>query len=315
MIDYHVTFGGTIKSAFGKPTPIRVLIEMIKADPELIEKTHELRKAEDEEEAKEIKEGLPWMVSGKFTGNYRHIKNFEKTSILIFDVDKLNKKPFKRIWGLLTEWPTTLAAFTSPSGNGIKFMVRVNRLIESPADYANIYNYMMDQYKGSRIPIDKVCRDCARACFLPSDPNVYYNPESEVVDVRMVPLPTEMVAAKSKIKFVGGMSVDDLDDQDFVEAVKFITKFYWGKEIEYEVWRNISFAIAYALFEDGFELFKKFSSNPRYNDSDEFLERFYNRAVKSTDQRLEMNMSNIVTEGTVFQHAYEIGWKKGELIT
>ena len=86
----------------------------------------------------------------------------------------------------------THAAFISPSGNGIKVIVRTEcqTIDEHLAYYAQLTAYYAQGYnlttkdttpKGEKPNLDPQCKNPNRLCFLPYDPQAYYNPESAVM--------------------------------------------------------------------------------------------------------------------------------------
>ena len=69
----------------------------------------------------------------------------------------------------------TAMLFTSPSGQGIKWVVPIRTDCYLYHEvFAAVSNYLKATY--GLIP-DQKCRDISRACFLPHDPQVYINPK------------------------------------------------------------------------------------------------------------------------------------------
>ena len=69
----------------------------------------------------------------------------------------------------------TQLLFTSPSGDGLKWIIPIDITTASHADYFRaISNYVRQTYG---IEADKSGKDISRACFLPHDPNAYLNPK------------------------------------------------------------------------------------------------------------------------------------------
>lgn len=65
--------------------------------------------------------------------------------------------------------------FTSPSGDGLKWIIAIDISIVSHADYFRaVANYIKHTYGWV---IDPSGKDVSRACFLPSDPQVFIHPK------------------------------------------------------------------------------------------------------------------------------------------
>ena len=71
---------------------------------------------------------------------------------------------------------TTELLFRSPSGDGLKWIIRINTAEISHAEYFNaVANYLRLTYG---LEADKSGKDMSRACFLPYDPEAYINPKN-----------------------------------------------------------------------------------------------------------------------------------------
>jgi RecA-family ATPase len=113
-------------------------------------------------------------VSGKF-GQLRQRKGLVSHSGLIqVDIDKIaNVREIKRI---LTNDPFSFAVIESPSGNGIKIIVKIpddlNKHLET--FYALEKYYLLNH----KIKIDPSCKDVSRLMFVSHDSDLYLNPNS-----------------------------------------------------------------------------------------------------------------------------------------
>ena len=97
--------------------------------------------------------------SGLLTIDFDHIKNIEKLKIDL----------------LADEYFDTEIMFTSPSGDGLKWIISIDLNLDKHAVYFNaISNYIKCTYN---IEVDKSGKDISRACFLPHDKNVFLNPK------------------------------------------------------------------------------------------------------------------------------------------
>ena len=138
---------------------------------ELIKK---IRNTKDKTKRNELKKGLPAICfSGEF--NKRKDASLVKHSGLIcldfdnFDTASSLSKKRKE----LQEDKYSMAVFTSPSGNGLKVIVKI------PGDEDNHRNYFLsleDYYDCEYF--DTTCKNISRVCYESYDPDIYVNPKS-----------------------------------------------------------------------------------------------------------------------------------------
>ena len=97
--------------------------------------------------------------SGLLTIDFDHIKNLYSLKSLLIE-----NTSFK-----------TVLAFTSPSGNGLKWIIEIDIEAYSHLNWFNsISAYLRSNYK---IEADRSGKDVSRCCFLPYDPEAWINPE------------------------------------------------------------------------------------------------------------------------------------------
>lgn len=77
-----------------------------------------------------------------------------------------------------------LAAFVSPSGNGVKMLVRIP-LVIGDERYKEYYNAALLHYVA--FDPDTSTKDISRLCFLSHDPDLYLNENAEVFTKRVIP--------------------------------------------------------------------------------------------------------------------------------
>lgn len=97
--------------------------------------------------------------SGLITFDFDHIEDVQQLKFTL-----LNDASFE-----------TELMFTSPSGNGLKWIVGIDINYCSQLDWFNaIASYIRMKY---HLEVDKSGKDLSRACFLPWDPEVYIHPK------------------------------------------------------------------------------------------------------------------------------------------
>ncbi len=66
-------------------------------------------------------------------------------------------------------------AFTSPSGNGIKWITEIDiNKYDHETWFRGLSNFLKIEFN---LQADPACKDVNRACFLSYDPDVYLNPK------------------------------------------------------------------------------------------------------------------------------------------
>lgn len=112
--------------------------------------------------------------SGIFTN--REDNALEKHSGLIaIDFDHLQDLDALKIALVSDPLLETALLFTSPSGDGLKWVIAINLAYDSHADYfIAISNYIKQTYL---VEVDNSGRNISRACFLAYDLSAYINPK------------------------------------------------------------------------------------------------------------------------------------------
>jgi hypothetical protein len=162
--------------------------------------------AENKLEAYEkAKKSLPaFTPSGKFVGG-RKMEFLEAYSnFIILDIDKLSQNDLQNAKHKANQSEYTYASFISPSGNGLKILVKVNTTKE---DHKETFLAIQKHYETLlNHEIDKSGKDITRLCFYSFDDNLYQNEaaivfasetkqSSHTEPVEVPQLPTETATA------------------------------------------------------------------------------------------------------------------------
>lgn len=199
MVDINkikVTFYKDVKDYNCKPQIItmrQAFARIIKGESkDIIEK---LKLETDKEKAKDIKSTLPGIVfSGEFSA--RGDKNLVNHSgFVILDFDKLDVDTKKTE---LRANKYIFACWTSPSGNGVKALVRIKDVTKHREHLKSIFTLFPE--------IDKQNINEERICFESYDPEIWVNKESEIY--------TETIEAKKEVKVI-----ESVKDNDILESV------------------------------------------------------------------------------------------------
>jgi hypothetical protein len=195
---------------------VSVILGRIKsgASKELVKK---IRAEKRKPERNELKKKLPAICfSGKFTKRadaylVEHsglicldFDGYTKTKDLLEDKENLSKNKY------------VYSVFISPSGNGLKVLVKI------PADAENHINFFnsLEKYFNSQY-FDKTSKNVSRVCYESYDPLIHVNENSSIWDVIEEPEYTEV----SKVK--DSPTIPITDENKIVEIlVKWWTKKY-----------------------------------------------------------------------------------------
>ncbi len=134
--------------------------------------TDDLRAITDIKEARKFKANHFDYVTFSGTFEKRNDSNLLKHSnLLTVDFDHLENLQDLKAQLLNDEYFETEMLFTSPSGDGLKWIVRIDILEVSHSDYfIAVANYIKQTYN---IEVDQSGKDVSRACFLPYDPTAF----------------------------------------------------------------------------------------------------------------------------------------------
>ncbi|RDI56289.1 VapE domain-containing protein [Flavobacterium glaciei] len=125
------------------------------------------------------KKSLPaFTPSGKFEGGRKLEFLVEYSNVMILDIDKLSAADLQNAKHLANQSEFTMASFVSPSGNGLKILVK----IDTPkAEHKETFLKVQAYYENLlKLEIDKSGKDLTRLCFYSADENLYLNENATV---------------------------------------------------------------------------------------------------------------------------------------
>lgn len=131
---------------------------------------------------------LPYVVCGIFNQSIRKTENFAYTEYFIIDIDHISDtgRTLTDLKFQISKDPRIVLCFISPSGDGLKVMIKLKERCYDSNIYKVFYKLFThgfsEQYNLHKVIDAKTC-DVTRACFISSDPTAYYNPKSELVDI------------------------------------------------------------------------------------------------------------------------------------
>ena len=125
--------------------------------------------------------------SGIFPKSKRKAKHLAQHSGRItLDIDGLTAEQITDLLAELAQMPHVVLAFISPSGLGIKVVVRIDPTpsndLEHKGAYAACLDFFDDLATEYGFTIDTSGKDCSRLCFLAHDPLAIVHPDAPAID-------------------------------------------------------------------------------------------------------------------------------------
>jgi len=185
-VDISTMIVSTFKTAWDAENPVNVNITEVfdwirngKAKPdiekirqkqsaliELVKGSDEYTRIDKEKEALK-KKLLSIVFQGRF--NHRSINGLaESSQIATLDFDHV-KDPFFLRDFMFDSYSFVHAAFVSPSGDGVKVLVRIPQ-VESDQDYKDYYIVLLNYFDDAKQ--DSSTKDISRICFISYDPDI-----------------------------------------------------------------------------------------------------------------------------------------------
>jgi len=171
-----------------------VVLEAIKSE-KYKRQIEKIRAEEDKKVRDSLKSDLNYVTfGGTFTTRSNaNLKKHSGLACLDFDgaedAEALKKE--------LNKNKHTLASFISPSGKGVKVLVKIP-FVDNNEDYQDYYVKILEHYDQPKYA-DKGTKDIARACYLSYDPQAYINHAAEIFTDKFVRPDMEQVGNPTNI--------------------------------------------------------------------------------------------------------------------
>ena len=178
---------------------------------------------------------LAFTPSASFVGGRKleFIKDY--TGILILDIDKLSPEQLKQTSLKANQCEYTFASFISPSGNGLKILVKVN---SDKANHKEAFLKVQAFYEALlSLQIDKSVKDITRLCFYSYDSELYLNEAATVFVIANEIKQTDSVIAnkmKQSLETIENTTVSNslLTTNDYLLTYNHCIKFT-EKKVQY----------------------------------------------------------------------------------
>lgn len=165
--------------------------KLINPESEISTRIRQLRVVRqlDPRQYSQLKKSLPYVVCGIFNPPYRRTENFAYTEYFIIDIDKISDKEMsvETLRAQLQADSRVMMCFLSPGEDGLKVMFRLKERCYDAGIYSLFYKLFLKQYSAQyhlEQVVDVRTSDVARACFVSVDPDAYFNPDADAVDLQ-----------------------------------------------------------------------------------------------------------------------------------
>ena len=192
------------------------ILERVKdgSSKELVKK---IRAEKNKSERNEIKKNLPAVCfSGTF--NKRNDSSIiEHSGLICLDFDGYEKqKDLLQDKESISKDKYTYSVFISPSGNGLKVLVKIPQDVDN---HVNYFNSLENHYNSDYF--DKTCKNISRVCYESYDPLIFINENSSIWDT------IEEVEYKEYVAHRDAPTIPITDENKVVDIlVKWWTKKY-----------------------------------------------------------------------------------------
>jgi len=219
----------------------------------------------------------------------------EHSGLLVIDIDDLpDSGQAARTRDLMAADRYCVAAFVSPSGRGVKILLRVGPCADNDAQHAAwqaAVQYLRDEYTLAVSEADPSGKDICRLCFVSHDPDIFIRAgEAEILTQRSFLKPQKKEAA--------GIRGQSGEGSDVSGEVLRSALCYLDPNAAYPEWLRVCMALKHALpNEDGYSLWAEFCNRAEPH-----------RIGKVRETWDSVKPDGGVTVGTLFGMAEDRGW-------
>lgn len=279
----------------------------------------------------EMKRNLPAITfCGQFENGHKAENLIEYHKIMVIDVDKIFDEEFIRVHNCLCNNPFTFAVWTSPSGAGIKALIRLEYESEhNISEWGNIHKLAFKEIasyfaREENIIIDKSGSDICRLCFvsydkdlITKDASAYYisttsilgNEEKNEIYKNILLTKNNLSNINSHTKtsyhhLQRGQKNKSIHRNEISRIIRFLKKNSKSITTSYEDWYRVGYAIASTFtFEIGIKYYMTLCE----------LDGIKHDAIASENMLIYCyeNMKNKITFATILYLAEIQGYIRG----
>ncbi|MCK9436502.1 MAG: hypothetical protein M0Q12_04755 [Synergistaceae bacterium] len=253
---------------------------------EMLDRMIPIRHAKTKEDRDKLKRDLPAFTLCEFSER-ADSKSFISTKYIIYDVDGLSKhnkgEVSVAVWNALDKVNGfSLFSFVSPSGNGIKFVIEMDRDMSLPE-----YRYNRAYYRNILSSETGLELDSSYSSY---HTFFGYHGKTKINNNRHI---FTAITPETETKN------DDVDASSVAsEEIRDIAKYLSGKKLNYFDWTTVCFALH--KVEGGMEMFKLITEG---DDSEDHAHRDWEKKWRSCGNTRDINVGSLYYVAN--QHKYE----------
>jgi hypothetical protein len=192
-----------------KPVDLAAIIKLTKHDSKIEKLVEQIRIAKQQDPLKgsKLKTKLPYITPYGIFSERKNEAIQSYNYITAIDIDKKDNpvtdmgEVFKRLCSL----PSCILAFKSPSGNGVKGLVKVPENAYNQADHYEVYKQVIQPFieKQCGCKIDQRQGVLSQPLFLTHDKDLYYNPDYTDLQLKLCKCKLASSGSNSDCKWQG----------------------------------------------------------------------------------------------------------------
>jgi hypothetical protein len=262
----------------------------------------------------ELKNQLPAVTfSGEFEKGRKASEITKYNALMIIDIDKLSYEELLEKKKILSQDVYVLSFWESPSGRGLKCLIKVGGGLEKhKAVFNSLKNYFTDNFQ---IELDTSGKDVSRLCFSSWDENIFYNPKAEVYldfiedeEKENTNVKEQKMQNISLLKSAYATEgLNKADDRDTIrKIIKYLNKKKMSITDSYDQWLKVAFAISVTF---SYDLGEKYFLDLCRMDKSKHNEEASINLLKSCYNKRQVNSASSVTFASVIFLAKAQGFK------
>ncbi|WP_298516351.1 BT4734/BF3469 family protein [uncultured Kordia sp.] len=281
LLKLKVSFQENAWAKLSNEISIQESLERIRSEAFKIKIT-ELRHYLENENKAEYDKNKVKLPAVTFCATFNNKRQKDKlksyNSIVVIDIDKLEKKELSKVWDFLLNDELIFTFWKSPSNKGIKGLISIqydfelndtNLDLAHKSAFSKLSDYFNNKYQ---IELDKSGSDTTRLCFFSYDSELIlkdkYKP-FEVLESDLLILRTKKTNKAKRVKNVSNQdslyNPENRNNQSDRKTIGSIIKFMERKQISithsYVNWYKVAMSIANSFTYDiGLKYFKRLSA-------------------------------------------------------
>jgi len=279
----------------------------------VISRCRKFTSSNDYDSYKALKIKLPIVTFCGTFKNGRKLENLDNyNNLMILDIDHIDDFGILNIKEKLINDKYILSVWLSPSGEGLKALVKLN---SSPEDHKASFNSLKKYYSENyNIELDNSGSDVTRLCFVSWDEDIYINKDSEVYKDKLVEEdltkdPKRKKISKNSSLKKSAFATEGLNKPEDRKNIQLIIKYLKRKNISitesFDEWLRVALAVSSTF---SYDLGEKYFLRICEQDKEKHSESESENILKYCYNNRKLNHSTTITLGTVMFYAKEKGF-------